>query len=134
MPIIASRRPSKPMGAELKIIRTAAETGSVERFPAAKASLPGGGEVVRLRDAAFDLFAKRGLPHRRVEELEIHGSARRSCARRRRSRKSRAPEAVALALSSAGAFADADVTRISFVNGHFAPDASDRDRLPEGVE
>jgi Fe-S cluster assembly protein SufD len=56
------------MAAELKIIRTPAEQALIERFPAVKASLPGRGEIVRLRDAAFDLLAKRGLPHRRVEE------------------------------------------------------------------
>jgi Fe-S cluster assembly protein SufD len=132
MPIIASRRPSKPMGAELKIIRTAAEQALIERFPAAKASLPGGGEVVRLRDAAFDLIAKRGLPHRRVEEWKYTDLRALMRAAAPLAEKPSA-ETVALALSSAGAFADADVTRISFVNGHFAPDASDRE-APEGVE
>jgi len=120
------------MAAELKIIRTPAEQALIERFPAVKASLPGRGEIVRLRDAAFDLLAKRGLPHRRVEEWKYTDL--------RALMREAAPlagkptaEAAAVALSSAGAFADAGVTRISFLNGHFAPEASDHE-VPDGVE
>jgi Fe-S cluster assembly protein SufD len=120
------------MAAELKIVRTPAEEALIERFPAVKGALPGRGEVVRLREAAFDLFAKRGLPHRRVEEWKYTDL--------RALMRSAAPfaekpsaEQVAVALGGATAFADADVTRISFVNGHFAPEASDHE-LPGGVE
>ena len=69
MPITASRkRPSRAMAAELKIVRTPAEEALNERFPALKASLPGGANIVRLREAAFERVARRGLPNRRVEE------------------------------------------------------------------
>src|SRR4051812_50057492 len=84
MPSTACRRPSEPMNAELKVIRTAAEQALIQRFPTVKASLPGGGEVVRLRDAAFDLLARRGLPHRRGgggEESGLRAPVRAGAAR-----------------------------------------------------
>jgi Fe-S cluster assembly protein SufD len=49
-------------------IRTAAETGLVEEFAAAKARLPGGREIAAAREAAFRRFEASGLPSRRVEE------------------------------------------------------------------
>jgi len=39
-----------------------------ELFAAARGRLPGTGPVAELRQAAFDDFARRGLPHRRIEE------------------------------------------------------------------
>jgi Fe-S cluster assembly protein SufD len=120
------------MNAELKVIRTAAEQALIQRFPAVKASLPGGGEVVRLRDAAFDLLARRGLPHRRVEEwkyTDLRALMREAAPLAEKP----SAEAVAVALSAARAFADADVTRLTFVNGHFAAGASDHE-LPAGLE
>src|SRR5687767_1988634 len=133
MPTIASRRPSKPMGAELKIIRTAAEQALIERFPAAKASLPGGGEVVRLRDAAFDLLAKRGLPHRRVEEWKYTDLR---ALMRDAAPLADKPEAadVAAAFNNATALAGVEVVRVGVVNGHLAPEMSDFGDLPTGVE
>jgi Fe-S cluster assembly protein SufD len=132
MPTTASTPPSEPMNAELKVIRTPAEQALIARFPAVKASLPGGGEVVRLRDAAFDLLSRRGLPHRRVEEwkyTDLRALMREAAPRAEQP----SAEAVAVALSTARAFADADVTRLAFVNGHFVPGASDHE-LPAGVE
>jgi Fe-S cluster assembly protein SufD len=120
------------MAAELKVIRTPAEQALIERFPAVKSALPGKGEVVRLRDAAFDFLARRGLPHRRVEEwkyTDLRALMREAAPLAEKP----SAEIAALALSSAGAFADADVTRLAFVNGHFVPGASDQE-LPEGVE
>src|SRR4051812_18065077 len=68
MPITGSRTRPLDMAAELKLVRTAAEEALVARFPAAKASLPGDATVLKMREGAFDLLAKRGLPHRRVED------------------------------------------------------------------
>src|SRR3954470_12731442 len=39
-----------------------------ELFAAARGRLPGAGAVAEARQAAFDDFASRGLPHRRIEE------------------------------------------------------------------
>ena len=68
MPITGSttRLREVVMSAELKLGRTAAEESLGGHFPAAKAALPGNATVLKMREAAFDLIAKRGLPHRRV--------------------------------------------------------------------
>jgi Fe-S cluster assembly protein SufD len=120
------------MAAELKVVRTPAEEALVRRFPAVKASLPGGAELVRLRDAAFDLFAKRGLPHRRVEEWKYTDLR---ALMREAAPLSEKPDAaaVAAAFNGARAFAGLKALRLTFVNGHFAPEISDGER-PTGIE
>ena len=55
--------------AELKVIKTAAETALAQTLCAsARAQLPGGEAIAKERAAAFDVFAREGLPHRRVED------------------------------------------------------------------
>ena len=54
--------------AELKVIKTAAETALAQSFAQARARLPGGDVVAKERAAAFDVFVREGLPHRRVED------------------------------------------------------------------
>ncbi|HTV28707.1 MAG TPA: Fe-S cluster assembly protein SufD, partial [Xanthobacteraceae bacterium] len=49
-------------------MKTAAETALATAFNQARAQLPGDNAVAAQRKAAFDLFAKEGLPHRRVED------------------------------------------------------------------
>ncbi|MGC2124443.1 MAG: Fe-S cluster assembly protein SufD, partial [Xanthobacteraceae bacterium] len=56
------------MNAEVTPIRTAAEAALAQTFAQARERLPGDDAVVAQRDAAFDLFAREGLPHRRVED------------------------------------------------------------------
>lgn len=56
------------MPAEPRMIRTEAEKTIVETFERVRDSLPGGPQVRAEREAAFDLFRKAGLPHRRIEE------------------------------------------------------------------
>ena len=56
------------MNAEIATIKTAAETALAQAFSQARERLPGDDAVAAQRDAAFDLFAKEGLPHRRIEE------------------------------------------------------------------
>ncbi|MGA8077632.1 MAG: Fe-S cluster assembly protein SufD, partial [Xanthobacteraceae bacterium] len=56
------------MNAGVATIKTAAETALARAFAEARARLPGDDAVAARRDAAFDVFAKDGLPHRRVEE------------------------------------------------------------------
>src|SRR3954465_7514098 len=51
--------------AELTLMKNAAEQQLTAEWQAAKARLPG---PAPLRAAAFETFAKAGLPHRRVEE------------------------------------------------------------------
>ena len=109
------------MNAELNVIRTAAETGADRSASRpSRHALPGGADVARLRDAAFDLLARRGLPHRRVEEwkyTDLRALMREAAPLAEKP----SAEEIAVALSAARAFADADVSRLTFVNGHFAP-------------
>ncbi len=55
------------MSAPIVPSRTQAEVALAEAYGAAKLRLPGTADVLRLREAAFDVFAKAGLPHRRIE-------------------------------------------------------------------
>src|SRR5579871_1493879 len=50
-----------------RTLKTRAEEELASAYHAARASLPGSGAVARRRDAAFVLFERSGLPHRRVE-------------------------------------------------------------------
>src|SRR5215468_7955247 len=63
-----TRQREAAMTADIRPIRTDAETALVEAFAAEKARLPGGREVAARREAAFRRFEAGGLPSRRVEE------------------------------------------------------------------
>jgi Fe-S cluster assembly protein SufD len=56
------------MNAEVRLLKTAAETALAENFTAVKRGLPGATAVAALREEAFRRFETQGLPHRRVEE------------------------------------------------------------------
>ena len=59
------------MNAGVTTIKTAAETELAQVFAHARGSLPGDDAITAQREAAFGLFAKEGLPHRRVEDWKI---------------------------------------------------------------
>jgi Fe-S cluster assembly protein SufD len=121
------------MAAELKLVRTAAEEALVARFPAVKASLPGDATVLDMREAAFELLARRGLPGRRVEEwkyTDLRGLMRDAAPLAAEPTSADA----AAAFNGAKAFSGVEAARLTLVNGHFTPDLSDLKRLPEGVE
>ena len=56
------------MNAEVRPIKTAAETALAANFAAGEARPAGRGAVAALREDAFERFETQGLPHRRVEE------------------------------------------------------------------
>jgi Fe-S cluster assembly protein SufD len=121
------------MAAELKLVRTAAEEALLARFPAAKAALPGDAAVLKMRETAFDLLAKRGLPHRRVEEwkyTDLRGLMREAAPL---AEKPTAAD-VAAAFNGAAALAGVEALRLGFVNGHLAPAMSDLAAAPAAVE
>jgi Fe-S cluster assembly protein SufD len=120
------------MAADLKLVRTPAEEALLQRFPAVKASLPGDAAVVGLREAAFDLLAKRGLPHRRIEEWKYTDLR---ALMRDAAPPAAKPDAAAVtaAFNDAKVLAAIDATRIAFLNGHCARQISDFDTLPQGV-
>src|SRR3954447_5776544 len=120
------------MAAELKIVRTPAEEALTQRFPALKGALPGDAKVLRLREAAFDLIARRGLPHRRVEEWKY--TDLRALMREAAPFAEKPSSAeIAAAFNGARAFAKVDALRLTLVNGHFVPELSDL-QAPAGVE
>jgi Fe-S cluster assembly protein SufD len=117
--------------ADVTPIRTQAETALIERFPAVKARLPGDAAVARLRQDAFDRFAARGLPSRRVEEwkyTDLRATLRDAPALA----DAPVPATVAAAEAMPGAFAGIDAARITFVDGHLVAGLSGAE-LPAGV-
>jgi len=56
------------MTADVRPMKTMAETALAEAYASAKARLPGNRVVAEQREAAFLRFDREGLPHRRIEE------------------------------------------------------------------
>ena len=116
--------------AAVTLMRTPAETALAQAFEAAKQKLPGDRDG---RVKAFSDFIEVGLPHRRVEAFkytDLRAAMREAAPFAERPSVDEAKAA----LASAEAFAALDAVRIAIVNGHVVPEASDLDRLPEGVE
>jgi Fe-S cluster assembly protein SufD len=119
--------------ADIKVMKTAAETALAQTFAQARAWLPGDGAVAAQRQAAFDVFARDGLPHRRVEDWKY--TDLRALMREAKPLAA-APDAKAKTLAkSAGALiGDVDARRIVFVDGAFVAEASDLAALEPGLE
>jgi Fe-S cluster assembly protein SufD len=111
------------MTAELKPIRTAAETGLVEAFAALRPRLAGTATAAR-REAAFRRFEAAGLPHRRIEEWKYTDLR----ALMRDAKPLAAPPdaaAIARARKAGATLAGVDARRIVFVDGLLVPELSD---------
>ena len=120
------------MNAEVAIIKTAAETALANVFNEARTRLPGGGAVAAQRASAFELFAKEGLPHRRIEDWKY--TDLRALMREAKPLAS-PPDAAAKARAKrAGALlGDVETRRLVFVDGAFVPDLSDLAGLEPGL-
>jgi Fe-S cluster assembly protein SufD len=110
-------------------IRTAAEEQLTSGWQDAKGRLPG---AARLRQAAFERFAKAGLPHRRVEEwkyTDLRGLMRDA------KPLAGVPDAAARehARSAGAALASIEARRIVLVDGAFMPELSDLSGLEAGL-
>jgi Fe-S cluster assembly protein SufD len=117
------------MNAEIRPIKTAAETALASAFAAAKDSLPG---APALREAAFKRFESVGLPHRRVEEWKYTDLR----ALMRDSRPLAVPPDAAAkqrAREAGAAFAPVEGRRIVFIDGSFVPEMSDLAALEPGL-
>jgi Fe-S cluster assembly protein SufD len=116
--------------ADIKLMKTPAETGLAQAYETVKTTLPGD---VQSRAQAFELFTKNGLPHRRVEEFKY--TDLRALMREAAPFASTpsADEAKA-ALQNATALSGVNALQVPFVNGHFVRGAVDFGSLPEGVE
>ena len=120
------------MNAEVAVIKTAAETALAQTFAQARDRLPGDEAIMARRNAAFDLFAKQGLPHRRIEEWKY--TDLRALMRDAKPLAS-PPDASAKARAKdAGRFlGDLDARRLVFVDGAFVPELSDLRELEAGL-
>jgi Fe-S cluster assembly protein SufD len=119
--------------AELKVIKTAAETALAQAFAQARARLPGSNAVAAQRSAAFGLFAREGLPNRRIEEWKYTDLR----ALMRDAKPLATPPdaaAKAAAKTAGGLLGDVEARRLVFVDGAFAPELSDTANLEPGVE
>jgi Fe-S cluster assembly protein SufD len=118
--------------AEVKVIKTAAETALAQTFAQACGHLPGGEAIAKERAAAFDVFAREGLPHRRIEDWKY--TDLRALMRDAKPLAA-PPDARAKARArNAGALLDAGETlRLVFVDGAFVPELSDAAAPEEGL-
>jgi len=120
------------VNAEVTPIKTAAETALAQAFAQARDRLPGDDAVAARRDAAFGVFAKEGLPHRRVEEWKYTDLR----ALMRDAKPLAAPPdaaAIAHAKSAGALLGDVETRRLVFVDGAFVPAISDLTGLEAGL-
>jgi len=120
------------VNAEVATIKTAAETGLAQAFSQARGRLPGNDAVAARREAAFDLFAKQGLPHRRIEEWKY--TDLRALMRDAKPLAT-PPDAAAKvrAKKAGGLLGDIEARRLVFVDGVFVPELSDLSHLETGL-
>jgi Fe-S cluster assembly protein SufD len=120
------------MNAEVRPIKTAAETALAANFAAVRRALPGAGAVAALREDAFKRFESEGLPHRRVEEWKY--TDLRALMRDAKPLAG-VPDAAAKARAktAGGMLASIEARRIVFVDGAFVPELSDLADLEAGL-
>ena len=118
--------------AEVTVMKTAAETALAQAFAQARSRLPGSDAVAAQRAAAFDLFAREGLPHRRVEDWKY--TDLRALMREAKPLASPPDAAAKARAKTAGALiGDVESRRLVFVDGAFVPELSDIAALEPGL-
>ena len=118
--------------AELKVIKTAAETALAQTFAQARGQLPGGEAIAKERAAAFDVFAREGLPHRRIEDWKYTDLR----ALMRDAKPLAAPpdaQAKARARRAGMLLDEGEALRLVFADGAFVPELSDTAALEDGL-
>jgi Fe-S cluster assembly protein SufD len=118
--------------ADVKVIKTAAETALAHAYAEARTRLPGDGAIAAQREAAFEVFAKAGLPHRRIEEWKYTDLR----ALMRDAKPLAAPPdaaAKARAKTAGGLLGDVETRRLVFVDGAFVAELSDIAGLESGL-
>ncbi len=120
------------MNAEVAIIKTAAETALAQAFSQARGRLPGDGAITAQRAAAFDVFAKNGLPHRRIEDWKY--TDLRALMREAKPLAAPPDAAAKARAKTAGALlGDVETRRLVFVDGAFVVELSDVAGLEPGL-
>jgi Fe-S cluster assembly protein SufD len=115
------------------LVKPTPERASDEMFAAARSRLPGSDVVSEVRETAFADFAKRGLPHRRVEEWKYTDLR---ALLREVAPLAAAPDQAALtrAAAAVAALGVTDACKLVLVDGVFAPQLSDIATLEAGVQ
>ena len=120
------------MNAEVAIIKTAAEAALAQAFSQARGRLPGDGAIAAQRAAAFDVFAKTGLPHRRIEDWKY--TDLRALMREAKPLAAPPDAAAKARAKTAGALlGDVEARRLVFVDGAFVAELSDVENLESGL-
>ena len=120
------------MNAEVAIIKTAAETALAQAFSQARGRLPGDGAIAAQRAAAFDVFAKTGLPHRRIEDWKY--TDLRALMHEAKPLAAPPDAAAKVRAKTAGALlGDVETRRLVFVDGAFVVELSDVAALEPGL-
>jgi Fe-S cluster assembly protein SufD len=120
------------VNAEVTTIKTAAETTLAQEFVQARGRLPGDKAIAAQRAAAFDVFAREGLPHRRVEDWKYTDLR----ALMRDAKPLAAPpdaRSKANAKTAGALVGDVETRRLVFVDGAFVPELSDIAALEPGL-
>jgi Fe-S cluster assembly protein SufD len=120
------------MNADIRPIRTAAESALAASFASARGSLPGAAPVSALREEAFHRFEASGLPSRRIEEWKY--TDLRALLREARPLAS-PPDAQTKrrAAETLGTCSSIEARLIVFVDGSFVPELSDLAALEPGL-
>ncbi len=119
------------MNADIRQIKTTAEQGLADTFAGARDRLPGA-TILAMREAAFETFQSKGLPHRRVEEWKytdlrtLMRDAKPLAAPPDAAAKARAKDAGKM-------LGNLDRRRIVIVDGSFVAELSDLARLESGL-
>ncbi len=120
------------MNAGVTTIKTAAETELAQVFALARGALPGNDAIAAQRETAFGLFAKEGLPHRRVEEWKY--TDLRALMREAKPLAAPPDAAAKARAKNAGALlGDVETRRLVFVDGAFVAELSDFSNLEKGL-
>src|SRR5262249_3995351 len=120
------------VNAEVAVVNVAAESTLAQVYGPARGRLPDDEANAARRDAAFEVFAKQGLPHRRIEEwkyTDLRGLMREA------KPLASPPDAAAKARAkNAGRMlGDLDARRLVFVDGAFVDELSDLRDLEAGL-
>jgi len=114
---------------EIALIKNAAEQQLAAEWSAAKARLPG---AAPQREAAFQRFAKAGLPNRRVEEWKY--TDLRALMREAKPLAAPPDAKVFARFKDAGAgLGDLEARRIVIADGYLAPDCTDQNTGDPGI-
>jgi Fe-S cluster assembly protein SufD len=118
--------------ADVKVMKTAAETALADAYVQARARLPGDAAIAEQRAAAFGVFAKEGLPHRRVEDWKY--TDLRALMRDAKPLAGPPDAAAKAGAKNAGQMlGDIGARRLVFVDGVFVQELSDTTALEAGL-